>query len=617
MRSTHRAGIRSSYQHTAGRRRPLRNRGAFTLLEVLIATAVTLLMMISLVQVFKVIGDSMKQGRAALQMNNTLRSVTTRLRQDLGNLTVRVDPPSDNSSGGGYFEYFDGSMTDYTAALFPNDAPRSNRFGDTDDILMFTARAGSSWFTGQVPSKIVNGVTGTAADDLPIVITSQLAEIAVFAQPVLSPATTGQPFDDFDGNLFPDNFRLHYRVLLVRPDLNVVGTGPVRSLPGMFVASGNESPTTMASFFANCDLSMHRIYDGLPANADLIAANSLEDLANPANRFAHYQYSLANLGTNASCTMPLLVLEPINNTVFDAFSFAGNAYADPNPVPPVTPAQLVGANGNFLSSAYVLAGDRTGEDVIANNVLAFDVKGFDPGAPVIAIPGPDGGFGLPQTGPPAFTGIAGQDGTDDLVLTPNDPGFAAGYAGTFVTISYGEYVDLAWGRKALYSLKSSAIPGSGNFFSALSGLESTTVYSDGLIRSGKFFRHPTGGAPIFFFQPTYDTWTTAFESNGTSQAQLRTLTSNTNDVGTVDVNALVRKNGWSPTDSVPTIDTGTDGLDNPINGVTSGGVDDTTERETLPPFPIRLRGIKVSVRLEDLSLQMVKQMSVASEFSTQ
>ncbi len=78
-----------------------RHRGGFTLLEILIATAITLLMMISLVQVFKVIGDSMKQGRAALQMNNTLRSVTTRLRQDLANLTVRIDPPTDTSSAAG------------------------------------------------------------------------------------------------------------------------------------------------------------------------------------------------------------------------------------------------------------------------------------------------------------------------------------------------------------------------------------------------------------------------------------------------------------------------------------------------------------------------------------
>ncbi len=82
LRAGHRAASRQSFA------RPYRHRGGFTLLEVMIATAITLLMMISLVQVFKVISDSMKQGRASLQMNNNLRSVTNRLRKDLANLTV-------------------------------------------------------------------------------------------------------------------------------------------------------------------------------------------------------------------------------------------------------------------------------------------------------------------------------------------------------------------------------------------------------------------------------------------------------------------------------------------------------------------------------------------------
>ncbi len=494
MRRTYRAGICSSYRHSAGR--PLsrsRRCSGFTLLEVMIATAVTLLMMISLVQVFKVIGDSMKQGRAALQMNNSLRSVTTRLRQDLGNLTVRVDPPSDTSSGGGYFEYFDGSMTDYTAALFAGDAPKSNRFGDTDDILMFTARAGSSWFTGQVPTKVATGVlTGNAnIDDAPVVITSQLAEIAVFARPVVSPGTV-TPFDDFDSNGFPDSFRLHYRVLLVRPDLNTVGTGAVRTLPNLFVSSNNDAPNTMADFFATCDLSMHRVYDGNGGTNDLIAANSLEDLANPANRFAHFQYSLVGLDSIAgSCTMPLLVLDPIANTALTVNSTG--AFSDPNPAG--WPIQLRGVGGNYLSSAYVLDGDRTGEDVIANNVLAFDVKGFDPGAPIIATRGADGVFGV--------TGIAGQDGSDDLVLSPNDPGYAVAFNPSVTPqpqvqiVSYGEYVDLMWGRKVLrslsnYGLTYPAISGNTpapNFFTALSGIESATasatVFNDGMLRSGK------------------------------------------------------------------------------------------------------------------------------------
>lgn len=601
--------------------RHARRRSGFTLLEVMIATAITLLMMISMVQVFKVISDSMKQGRAAMQMNSSLRSVTTRLRQDLANLTVRVDPPSDTSSGGGYFMYMDGSQTDYTASLYAGDAPRSNRFGDTDDIAMFTARAGAgSWFSGQVPRYIIDPpIPGNPPDPTPVVITSQLAEIAVFARPVRSPATpVTQNFDDFDGNHFPDSFRLHYRVLLIRPDLNTVGTTALRTLPVMSIPSATDTPTTMATYFGNCDLSMHRVYDGDGTVNDLITANSLEDLANPANRFAHYQYRLDGLGTNGSCTMPLLVLDPIPNTELTAVS--AGLYPDPNPAQ-TPPAQLLGANGNYLNPAYVLGfinSDRTGEDVIANNILAFDIKGYDPAAPVIAIPGTDGSFGIPTGGAPPFTNVAGQEGSDDLILTPSDPGYAAAYAGTFSIVSYGEYVDLMWGRKALnslgsYSLTYASISGSSpppNLFTALSGLESASplLYTDGMLRSGKAITLPSG---LGILQPTYDTWTTAFDTNGTSQALYSSLAAGS--AGTIDINALVRKNGQGSQDAVGVIDRGTDGLDN--NG--SGGIDEMAERETMPPFPIRLRGIKISVRIEDLRSRQIKQMSVASEFATQ
>lgn len=601
MRRTYRANLRSA----------CRQRG-FTLLEVMIATAITLLMMISMVQVFKVISDSMKQGRAALQMNNSLRSVTTRLRQDLANLTVRVDPPSDTSSGGGYFEYFDGSMTDYTASLFAGDAPRSNRFGDTDDILMFTARAGSgAWFSGQVPRYVIDPpLPGNPPDPTPVVITSQLAEIVVFARPIRSPATPmTQNFDDADGNHFPDGFRLHYRVLLIRPDLNTIGTTAVRTLPVFSIPSATDTPTTMATYFGNCDLSMRRVYDGNGAVDDLIAANSLEDLANPANRFAHYQFPLNGLGTGGSCTMPLLVLDPIPNTELTVGSVG--PYADPNPAG--GPPQLLGANGNYLHPAYVLGfinSDRTGEDVIANNIVAFDIKGYDPAAPVIAIPGTDGNFGIPQGAPPTYTNIAGQEGSDDLILTPNDPGYAEAYRNSPPIVSYGEYVDLMWGRKTLYSLSSygttwANISGnSPNFFTSLSGIEAGLGYTDGLLRSGKALTLPSGQTIL---QPTYDTWTTTFDTNGTSQALVAGF------AGNIDINALLRKNGLGTADPVGTVDTGTDGLDN--NG--TGGVDEMAERETMPPFPIRLRGVKISVRIEDLRARQVKQMSVATEFATQ
>ena len=76
----------------SGSRRHFRSRGGFTLLEVLVATAVTLLMMVSLAQIFKVIGDSMKQGRAALELNSRIRNVAHRIQLDLNNMTVVPKP---------------------------------------------------------------------------------------------------------------------------------------------------------------------------------------------------------------------------------------------------------------------------------------------------------------------------------------------------------------------------------------------------------------------------------------------------------------------------------------------------------------------------------------------
>ncbi len=252
-------------------------RGGFTLLEIMVATAVTLLMMISLVQIFKIIGDSMKQGRAALQINNTLRSITHRLRQDLSNVTVRVDPPADPSTGAGYFKIVDGSMTDYTSMLFdqgnytdtklPTQAVRSNRFGDLDDILQFTARAGDAWFVGRVPENIMDSTIGSTGS---ITITSQLAEITVFARPVNTSGAAGVFFDDTDANFLPDAYRLHYRALLIRPDLNRGTFNGQPCLLNVTAGTSNQAarPLDTAPAFQICDLSMHRVYDGDAATID-------------------------------------------------------------------------------------------------------------------------------------------------------------------------------------------------------------------------------------------------------------------------------------------------------------------------------------------------------------
>jgi hypothetical protein len=58
------------------------------------------------------------------------------------------------------------------------------------------------------------------------------------------------------------------------------------------------------------------------------------------------------------------------------------------------------------------------------------------------------------------------------------------------------------------------------------------------------------------------------------------------------------------------IDEGTDGLDN--DGV--NGVDDNGERETIPPYPVRLRGLEVKVRVYEPGTRQVQQGTVGSDF---
>lgn len=624
------------------------------MLEVLVATAVTLLMMISLAQVFKIIGDSMKQGRAALQLNNTLRSVSFRLRHDLNNLTIRVDPPADSSCGSGYFEYYDGAMTDFTCMLFdPNngmdsslstDNIRSSRIGDMDDILMYTVRAGDAWFTGKVPQYILNQAnpSGAAAQYAMVTISAQHAEVAVFARPL--DLDLNGAYDDADGDDMPDGFQLYYRTLLIRPDLNMSdgalpydATNATSYGPQMIAGpQGSGLPTPacdMALAHQQCDLSIRRVFDASPSTSDRVAANSLEDLMDPANRFAHVRLPIT--GTS-STTMPVLALD---------MGLGGLLDADSSGFDPLYNNSTTLANAGFLHPAFVLGqlgstaidDVRIGEDLFASDVLAFDVKGYDSAVPLI---GTNGADGVPAAVTVANFGAAG---SDDIVLTPNDPAYAyslSSVGSSAAVIGYGGYVDLMWARKAInalpyYSASVSSLPDrlvagqtEGHYLATeLSGYGLPTAnnwntmaapnltilpLSTALYQSGKALRSSSGA--LMVLQPTFDTWTTRYESDGVLQAPR-------GSDGIVQINGITKLYNSSAGNDIPNaqpvwrqtaIDAGTDGIDN--NG---NGIDDLSEQETMPPFPGKMRGVRVSVRLEDKATRQVRQMSVANEFVTQ
>lgn len=224
-----------------------------------------------------------------------------------------------------------------------------------------------------------------------------------------------------------------------------------------------------------------------------------------------------------------------------------------------------------------LTGPREGEDVILTNVLAFDVRVFDIDAPLRRI--------------------------GDQLLVPGDPGYndpqsvSSSLQGGFVDLNWprarrngnvpvpdprpekgGEWV---WDRAAGPGSFGSWMPAAGWF----SGLGVSVRNS-----------HPTRTLSI---QPpgssrqdyaTYDTWSSHYEVNGLDD------------------------------DGVAGVDQGTNGFDDAIGDSSSPSpnpwwpannrVDDAREAETSPPYPVRLRGIEITIRCYEPAARQVREVKI-------
>src|SRR5690606_22126128 len=68
------------------------NRG-YTLVEMLVATVLTLMMMSAVVGLFDSVGRGISNSRALLDTNDRLRMAARQLQRDLGGVTVTMSPP--------------------------------------------------------------------------------------------------------------------------------------------------------------------------------------------------------------------------------------------------------------------------------------------------------------------------------------------------------------------------------------------------------------------------------------------------------------------------------------------------------------------------------------------
>lgn len=682
-----------------------------TLIEVLIATALTLMIMLALAQGFKTTSQSISSGRARLTSSDQLRSISTLLRSDLQGLTVSTTVhPQSSKSPNGYFVYYDGPLSDSTAMLFNyvptgveiEDKLSASRWSDIDDVMMFTAKArDGQWFYGRVPlalMKIHSGDTATInfQDWLTdVTIASEYAEIAWFMRPLnevgmlnnpdpqnsdgnysSSPSSTpvndvipvvdlnGDNIPDPDG--MPDRVALCRRVMLIRPDLDV-SISKLSAVPDdeQLIAAPlpvdlNDSDSfryQMRFAYQRTDLSVRKHWDA--ANSRFVLkTNSLGDLQRPENRFAHFCLPFSARGYGMHASLPILALTsenssmPLNangirlnpngtiadestgnylsmiDSVVNGYSAIFSVLNDFDPldrgfVPSAfCRTNLVATGGSTYSVQH------TQEEIVASNVVGFDIRGYDSTAMQLYTPGVDGLYGsLTDVNAPMAEKMAaaGERGYDDLIVGPSDPGYAVMLkSGEVIPSNSGAFVDLSWGFRVVNQLTNASgqtyglVPSSSIWYSSLSGFDPKTRFVfnnrsviDSMIRSGKFARN-------IYYQPTFDTFTDFYESDG--------------DLQYVDQQAFMRAvnlNGLVPygrplLTNLPSPDRGIDGIDNPgifnfdddgdmnvdNDSEKNGVIDEEAERDTSPPYRYAIPAIQIKLRVQDATADTLQELSM-------
>jgi len=356
---------------------------AFTLVELMTALAISLILLVGVIELFRSVGGTIQETQATLNMSSELNMAAVQLREDLKKVNPKLayqphDMVSDitfdaSAEPGGYFEIIEGMNAPYSyingsgningqgkhilteqIALNSDTTQPDLTVGDVDDILMFTARSDAAYpFRGLVNGDMRESSAESSAESL-------AAEIIYFVR----------------GNT------LYRRVLLIKD------------------SSMNLPLTPPPNFsYRDNDISVSRDTGGTT-----LQWNTLATLKDRRNRSFHYnnasgsfpfpihQYTL----NDAWYYLRLPTLEEtvstatawsINNTGLPSvgtFTPAAGLYLDlwNEPYPFATQLGVNTKSGSLIS--YVSPPppppqySRAGEDIVLKNVLSFDVKVWNP-----------------------------------------------------------------------------------------------------------------------------------------------------------------------------------------------------------------------------------------------
>jgi len=560
--------------HSPGRR-------GFTLVEMMIAMIITLMIVFAMVQAFKWVGETTTEGRAVIEMLGQIRHARFRWEDDWTRRTVpgALTPPClDSRRNGGYVEIIEGPGSDsvpgrylvevngqlvYNTFDFVTDPTAANWatiLGDLDDIGCVTIRNEERPFTGRLAVHPGNDGAWFTNDDICNIIESPVAEVVWWAELNDRPGEdtdndgtiTGPSYNAMTGVVTPgeggtgvwnpgETFVIRRRVLLVRPDLNLATTHTLPGSPGGFTAA--QAQQIVAAFLLNNDISVAAHADPNTHAYTGLQANSLGDLSLRHNRVAHD-------AINWALATPPTPMNPY------AAPWGQSAAGSLSPLQP-----------SFLPKFR--HPDYAGEDVVLSGVTAFDLRVWEPNAPICSFP--------------AFNPV---DAEIPEGLVPGDPG----YVGAITTpngsvaniVGFGAFVDLG-----VFSAAQLQPPGPTNPFTqtlrTVNGLDENGILgADDAAESAwnplflGAMSNTTVVGPGGF---VYDPWPIDYENDGLDQ------------------------------DANGTADQGVYYLDGSLNGDY-----DTAERETLPPYPQRLSSLQMRLRVYEPDTRQVKQMSQVIKF---
>lgn len=254
------------------------SRRAFSLTELLVAMTIALMVMGSVASLFGVFGRGLSGSQATVELSSKVRAASWQLRKDLAGVTCDLVPWLAPEADAGYFEYIEGTRKDWDAAH-----GTASLAADTDDVLLFTARAIDHPFVGTVAG-------GTVESDR--------AELAWFCKAAASQPVPGLTMHN-----------LYRRQLLVSAVPGAGAFGAAARITGTAASPWSIRTVSGTSY-----------------------ANSLGDLTKREHRFLR------------GGTFPFAFL-------------SGTA-----------------AGATFDGT------DQDGDDVVLTNVIAFDVRAYDPQA---------------------------------------------------------------------------------------------------------------------------------------------------------------------------------------------------------------------------------------------